>query len=456
MEETIAAISTAYGEGGIGIVRISGEETEQILGRIFVPASHEKTEDRRLTYGSIIDPRSGEIIDEVLAVFMRAPHTYTKEDVAEIDCHGSVVSLRRILQLATDLGARIAEPGEFTKRAFLNGRIDLSQAEAVMDMISAKTDRTYDVAVGQLSGKLSGEIRKIRAALMDTLVQITVNIDYPDEDIEPVLYEKLKNETDAAAAMTDRLLSTADAGKIIREGLRTVIIGRPNVGKSSLMNALLREARAIVTEIPGTTRDTIEETISIKGIPVKLTDTAGIRDTGNVIEQKGIEKSKQSFNDADLIIFMIDASEGFTDEDREIAAHIGGRSCIVLANKKDLGCRVSQQEIISLVPGADVMPVSVRDAAEIEEIEEHIAELVYGGEVKQEDSLIVTDARHRQLLKAASSSLADAAEMTAQGEALEIIEVDISSAYASLGEIIGEAVSDDIINEVFSRFCLGK
>lgn len=289
MEDTIAAVSTAYGEGGIGVVRISGENAKQVLDRIFV--SDFSLDNRKLTYGHVVDPENGEIVDEVLAVFMKALNTYTREDVAEIDTHGSVVSLRKTLSLALANGARAAEKGEFTKRAFLNGRLDLSQAEAVMDVISAKTDRTFDVAVGQLEGRLSAEIKSIRKEIMDVLVNITVNIDYPDEDIELVVYKDLSNRISQIGDMIEKLIDTADTGRMIREGISIAIIGKPNVGKSSLMNALLRESRAIVTEIPGTTRDTIEESLSIKNIPVKLIDTAGIRDADDEIEKIGIELS---------------------------------------------------------------------------------------------------------------------------------------------------------------------
>lgn len=452
MEDTIAAIATAYGEGGIGIIRISGPQTLPILEKIFKG----KIENRRMSYGHVIDPEDGSVIDEVLSVYMKEPHTYTKEDVAEINCHGSMVSLRKTLEVVIRNGARLAEPGEFTKRAFLNGRLDLSQAEAVIDLIKAKTDRTFDVAMGQLFGRFSEEIKNIRSALMDLLVQVTVNIEYPDEDIEELTYDGMENQISGINGMIEKLLVTADSGKILRDGLNVAIIGKPNVGKSSLMNELLKETRAIVTEIPGTTRDTIEEVISIKNIPVRLTDTAGIRETEDKIEQIGIEKSKKSFNEADLIIFVMDSSREISDEDKEIIDIIGNRKVIVLINKIDLGAKWNKEEILKMMPNASIIETSMLQRLGVTEIEEEIVNMVYNGNVKQNDSLMVTNVRHKELLDRAYNSLKDAYDMAVMREAMDFIEVDVKAAYDYLGEIIGETVSDDIINEVFARFCLGK
>lgn len=456
MEETIAAVATAYGEGGIGIVRISGENAGQVLDRVFRPASGKKMTNRMLTYGTVCDPGSGEAVDEAMAVFMKGPGTYTAEDVAEIDCHGSVISLRRTLDLVLQNGARMAEPGEFTRRAFLNGRLDLSQAEAVIDLIKARTDKGFDVAVSQLEGRLSERVRQLRSGILDLLVEVTVNIDYPDEDIEYITYEKLSKNISQLGDMIENMLSTADAGRLIREGIRVAIIGKPNVGKSSLMNELLGESRTIVTEIPGTTRDTIEEAVSIRGIPVYLIDTAGIRDTEDVVEKIGIERSKKAFNEADFIIFIVDGSEELTEEDAEIMETIGGRKCLLLVNKNDLGTAVDVDALAGRLPGAHIIETSLIDGGGVREIKDHIEELVYGGEISQKDSLMITNSRHAELLRKSLESLRDAGRMTAAGEALEIIEVDISDAYSLLGEIIGETVSDDVLDEVFSRFCLGK
>ena len=459
MEDTIASIATAYGEGGIGIVRLSGEESKKILDRIFVSRHDQYREsivNKRLYYGHIIDPEAGLFVDEVLAVYMKAPSTYTAEDVVEIYCHGSIVALRKTLALALRNGARLAEKGEFTKRAFLNGRLDLSQAEAVIDIVRAKTDKTFDVALSQMEGALSERVKGIRQVLMDLLVDITVNLDYPDEDIEIMTYQRLTESTSRIGDMIDKLLSTAGTGRIIREGLNVAIIGKPNVGKSSLMNALLREARAIVTEIPGTTRDTIEEIISIKDIPVKLTDTAGIRETEDQIERIGIEKSKESFNRADLIIFIVDGSSPLSREDRKIMTKIDTRKSIVLINKTDLGPKIEEEEIRITLPHAGIIKSSIKNNVGIEELEQEIASMVYGGQVKQEESLLVTNVRHMELLEKAKSSINDAKAMADNTEALDFIEVDVRRCWELLGEIIGESVTEDIIDQVFARFCLGK
>ncbi|MGN0712865.1 MAG: tRNA uridine-5-carboxymethylaminomethyl(34) synthesis GTPase MnmE [Anaerovoracaceae bacterium] len=453
MEETIAAIATALGEGGIGIVRISGEEALPILRKIF---RGRNTEDKVLTYGHIYDNFTGDCVDEVMAVYMKGPHSYTAEDVVEIQCHGSIVSLRKILSLALRNGARLAEPGEFTKRAFLNGRLDLSQAEAVIDLIRAKSDASFDVALGQLEGKLGNVVREIRADILDLLVNITVNIDYPDEDIEELTYENLLSGlTQVKNKLTD-LLATADTGRMLREGLSVSIIGKPNVGKSSLMNALLRETRAIVTEIPGTTRDTIEEMLSIRNIPVKLTDTAGIRQTEDIIEKIGIEKSKESFNQSDLVLFMIDGSRELDSEDEEILSHLGDRQVIVILNKLDLPQKVTSDQLRQRIPSAVIIETSLKEEKGISEIEDAIADLVYGGQVKQKNSVLVTSVRHRNLLEQAASSVTDAISMAEIRQPLEFLEIDVNRAYELLGEIIGETVSGDVINEVFARFCLGK
>ncbi|MGN0710229.1 MAG: tRNA uridine-5-carboxymethylaminomethyl(34) synthesis GTPase MnmE [Anaerovoracaceae bacterium] len=478
MEDTIAAVATAYGEGGIGIIRISGENALEVLNKVFVPMkkTKRKSEDgfmpeavditlntpivnRRLTYGHIVDYNTDKVIDEVLAVYMKAPYTYTTEDVVEINCHGSIVSLRKVLELVLKSGARMAEPGEFTKRAFLNGRLDLTQAEAVIDLIKAKSDKTFDVALEQLDGSISTRIRKIRALLMDELVNITVNLDYPDEDIEVIVYEKLSDNLSQIGDMIQKLIDSADTGRIIKEGFKIAIVGKPNVGKSSLMNALLKETRAIVTDIPGTTRDTIVEDINIKGIPVKLIDTAGIHETEDTVEKIGIEKSKESFNQADLVVLIIDGSQGITGEDMNIIETVENRKALVLINKIDLGMVMSDSDIAKLkdkMPNALFIKTAVKDSKGLEEIEDEIERLVYNGDIKQSGSIFVTNVRHSNLLVSAKSSLDDAINMVHLGEALEFIEIDVKRCWELLGEIIGETVGDSIIDEVFARFCLGK
>lgn len=457
MEDTIAAVATAYGEGGIGIIRISGEEALPILQEIF--EFHGDTDtftSRRMTYGKIIDKEKNQIIDEVLAVYMKGPKTYTAEDVVEINCHGSMVSLRKTLALVLRKGARLAEPGEFTKRAFLNGRLDLSQAEAVIDMIRAKTDKSFDVAVSQLEGRLSLKVEEIRQKLLDLLVDITVNIDYPDEDIEEMTYEKLEESIVETQDMIEKLLATSSTGKMIREGIKIAIVGKPNVGKSSLMNGLLKETRAIVTDIPGTTRDTIEEVLSIRNIPVYLVDTAGIRETSDKVEKLGIEKSKEAFNQADFILFLLDGSRPLEEEDLQIMELLKERKSLVLINKRDLGEAISIEEIAAKLPASQVIEASLLKGQGITEIEDAVEDLVYGGEIVQKESMMVNNVRHIELLQQAVKSLTDALHMSEMREALDFIEVDVKNAYERLGEIIGETVSDDIINEVFARFCLGK
>lgn len=456
MEDTIAAIATAPGEGGIGIIRISGEESKSVLDKIFIPANPSSLQNRKMSYGNIVDPLSNKVIDEVLCVYMKGPKTYTVEDVVEINCHGGMVPLRKTLELVLANGARLAEPGEFTKRAFLNGRLDLSQAEAVIDVIKAKTDKTFDVALNQLEGIFSERIREIRNKLVDILVNLTVNIDYPDEDIEEITYEKLSFDLNEVLSEIDNLLSSADTGRIMRDGLSVAIIGKPNVGKSSLMNSLLKETRAIVTEIPGTTRDTIEEHISIKGIPVRLTDTAGIRETDDIIEKIGIEKSKESFNQADLVIFILDSSRNLEHEDMEIMKLINPDKTVILLNKIDLNQILKKDDILLKNPGFTIIETSMKNQMGISEIENKIVDLVYGGKVSQNNNLMVTNVRHKDILEKSRKSLDDAINMVKMQEALEFIEIDVNSAYESLGEIIGETVQDDIINEVFARFCLGK
>lgn len=450
MEDTIAAIATAYGEGGIGIIRISGEDSRDILRKIFTG----KIESRRLSYGKIVD--ENEHIDEVLAVYMKGPKTYTGEDVVEINCHGSMVALRKTLALVLSKGARMAEPGEFTKRAFLNGRLDLSQAEAVIDVIKAKSDRSFDVAMSQLEGSLSKRIEKIRQALLDLLVEVTVNIDYPDEDIEIMTYDKARDCLCNIRNMIGELLATSGSGRMIREGIRIAIVGKPNVGKSSLMNCLLRESRAIVTEIPGTTRDTIEEAVSIRNLPVYLIDTAGIRDTDDTVEKIGIEKTKEAFNNADYIILVVDGSRPLTSEDEEIISYVRGRRALVLLNKRDLGAEVTVDVISEKLPDCDIIEAALSKGEGLKEIEDNIESLVYGGQISQGESLMVNNVRHIDLLKQADSAAGDALSLLEIMEPLDIVEIDIRNAYDFLGEIVGDTVSDEIINEVFARFCLGK
>lgn len=491
-EDTIAAVSTAYGEGGIGIVRISGPDALAVLKKLFRKgryqaagevingpedaspntdecgiatgaAAQTEPENRRMYYGHIIDPATGEMVDEVLAVYMKGPHTYTCEDVVEINGHGSVAALRRILALTLSNGARMAEPGEFTRRAFLGGRLDLSQAEAVMDLIEAETEGSLSAAASQLSGRLSARIREMRADLMDILVDMAVNMDYPDEDIEEIVYGKLSDSLKGLIGRIQLLRDTADTGRMLKDGLRVAIAGRPNVGKSSLLNALTGTERAIVTQVPGTTRDTITETVDLGGIPVRIMDTAGIRETSDEIERIGIERSRTSVEQADLVFFVMDASEAVTEEDREIAKMLqdAGKKTVLLLNKQDLGEAVGEELAGELLPGAMIRQTQLLTGAAdegraAEMLEELVREMVYSGSVRQKDPVMITGARHEALITQALGSLVDAKARTDEGEPLDLIEIDVRDAYAALGEIIGEEVGGDIVDEVFARFCLGK
>lgn len=457
MEETIAAIATPFGEGGIGIIRMSGEESLKIVKDIFVPASGKPLTNRMLTYGHVYDDEKN-VIDEVMAVFIKAPKTYTREDVVEINCHGGVVPVQKILSLILSKGARLAEPGEFTKRAFLNGRLDLTQAEAVIDLISAKAEKTFDVAMKQLEGAVSGKIRECREALTDILVNLTVNIDYPDEDIEEITYKELAHDLETVLSEIKLLLAGFDTGRILKEGLRVAIIGKPNVGKSSLMNALLKESRAIVTDIPGTTRDTIEENLSIRGIPVVLTDTAGIRETEDYVEAMGIERSKESFNRADLIIMVMDGSGEIENTDLEIIEKLDPVKSVILLNKNDLATGIAVDDVKRITPNGEteVISVSMKKTDDILRIEEILLERICLGKVTQQNSAVITNVRQKNLLDTAALSLSDAIEATYALEPLEVLEIDVKEAYLALGEILGEETAENILEEVFSRFCLGK
>ncbi len=461
-ETTIAAISTAYGEAGIGIVRMSGPRSLEILRKAFVPhacggdAASFEFAPRHMYYGQAVDVQ-GSVIDECLAVYMPGPASYTGEDVAEIQCHGSVISYKRILAALLEAGAVPAERGEFTKRAFMNGKMDLAQAEAVIDLIKARSGRGFDCAVEQYSGALSEKVRAVRAELLDELVQLTVNMDYPDEDIEEVVYASLLNRLSAIDDEVLKLQASSEEGRILKEGLRVAIVGRPNVGKSSVLNMLLRSNRSIVTDIPGTTRDTIEEQISLRGITVCFVDTAGIRESGDLVESMGIERSKEAFNQADLILLVLDASAPLEKEDEELLRAAAGRPVIVIANKQDLPARDLKEDIVKITGQAiEPLLVSAINGGGLETLEDKIEDFVTGGKVRREDDVIVTNVRHARLLKQASEDLKQAMGLIKAGEAMDLIEMDVRSAFDRLGEITGETAGDEVLTEVFSRFCLGK
>ena len=455
--DTICGIATAQGEGGIAIIRVSGNKALEIVGRIFKGINNFDINNMKtytMKYGNIIDSVSKEVIDEVIISYMKGPRSFTAEDVVEINCHGGVVSTNRVLEEVIKSGARIAEPGEFTKRAFLNGRIDLSQAEAVMDIITAKTDLAMKSAVMQSEGSLSREINKLRAYLLDVLALIEYDVDFTEDDEEPdaTVPVKVSESLNKAIIDMEKLLKGANEGKIIREGLKMTIVGKPNVGKSSLMNALLQEKRAIVTDIPGTTRDVIEEYINLGGIPVKITDTAGIRETEDVVEKIGVERSREKLEEADLVVLMLDTSRPLDDEDREIIKSIKNKKTIVLLNKVDLERKLQLEELDGL---HNLIEISAMTGFGIEDLKQKIKELFFNGEVDNE-SLIITNSRHKQALYRALENCKTAEERLKMNEFLDLISIYVTSGLRELGEITGAELEEDLVNKIFSEFCVGK
>lgn len=452
--ETIVAISTPLGEGAIGIIRLSGPEAFKIADEIFKPINQIKPMNRQMVYGHIVNEDM--ILDEVMLVKMAAPHTYTKEDIVEINCHGGYIPLKDVLDLCLEKGAKIAERGEFTMRAFLNGRIDLMQAESVMDLVSAKTRTGFDLALNQLEGSQSKKVKSLRNTLMSLMAQIEVSIDYPEEDIEEITYKQIIEVLNDIESKLKQMLKNSKNGKIIREGLKTAIVGKPNVGKSSLMNALLRDSRAIVTEIAGTTRDLIEEFMNIGGIPIKLIDTAGIRETHDLVEQIGVEKSKHVFNEADLIIFMLSASEPLTEEDLLLMELVKDKHAIVLINKTDLENQLDEALIHLHLKDKEIIRTSMELEIGIHEVEMAIHTMVLNGQVSQSESELISNSRHIGLLEVAFKNINDAKNAALNQMPYDFIEVDVKDAILNLGQITGESVEKDLLNHIFSNFCLGK
>lgn len=451
--DTIAAISTPLGEGAIGIVRLSGTDSFKIAQKIFKGKDLNSVASHTLNYGHIVDPDKDEILDEVMVGAMRSPKTFTREDIIEINTHGGIAVTNEILQLVIREGARLAEPGEFTKRAFLNGRVDLTQAEAVMDIIRAKTDKAMNIAVKQLDGSLSDLINNTRQEILNTLAQVEVNIDYPEyDDVEEATTEIIREKTTEFEALLTNLLKTARRGKILREGISTAIIGRPNVGKSSLLNNLLREEKAIVTDIEGTTRDVIEEYVNINGVPLKLVDTAGIRETEDIVERIGVERSRKALKEADLVLLVLNASEPLTDQDRQLLEISQDSNRIILLNKVDLPQQIELDEI-----PADHIKISVLKNQNINQIEERINALFFenAGLVEQ-DATYLSNARHISLIEKAVESLQAVNEGLAMGMPVDLLQVDLTRTWEILGEITGDAAPDELITQLFSQFCLGK
>ena len=452
--DTIAAISTPRGEGGIGIIRISGDKSFEILERIF----NTKNPNRDLgfykfNYGFIHD--NGKIVDEVMAVRMKAPKTYTCEDVVEINCHGGHLISEKVLELVLKNGARHAEQGEFTKRAFMNGRIDLSQAEAVMDIIHGKTEKSISLSLEQLRGDLKDKIASFKKALLDVTAHVNVVLDYPEEGIDDPLPSNLRENLENVYAEADRLISSYDKGKKIKEGIKTVIAGKPNVGKSTLLNSLLKEERAIVTHIPGTTRDVIEEIINIKGIPLVLTDTAGIRKTEDIVENIGVEKSKKFIENADLVLLVLDASRELESEDREVIEEIQNhnKKTIVLLNKIDLERKIELEEFNL----ENILEISAKDNIGIEDMEERIYSYIVEENVEDSsEKFIITNIRHKTALEKTKDAIRNIFETIDAGMPMDLISVDLKEALDSLSEITGEISSEDILDHVFGNFCVGK
>lgn len=458
--DTIAAISTPSGEGAIAIVRLSGPEAVAIADRLFRAPSKKALAAQAthtIHYGHLEDPATGEVVEEVMVSLMKAPKTFTREDVIEINCHGGIVSVNRVLELALRAGARLAEPGEFTKRAFLNGRIDLSQAEAVMDLIRAKTDRAMDVALNQMEGRLSKLIGTLRQALLESIAQMEVNIDYPEyDDVEemtrPIMLEKSK----WVRSEIDKLLQTSSQGKILREGLSTVILGRPNVGKSSLLNSLVQENKAIVTEIAGTTRDIIEEYVNVRGVPLRLVDTAGIRETEDIVERIGVERSRKVLKEADLILYVLNYAEALTPEDELLFETVKDMDYIVVINKTDLPQKIDLEQVQKLAGNKLLVTTSLIEEEGIDQLEEAIADLFFQGELEAGDMTYVSNVRHIALLHQAHQTISDAIRAAEMEVPVDMIQIDVTRTWEILGEIIGDTADDGLLNQLFSQFCLGK
>ena len=454
---TIVSISTAPGIGGIGIIRMSGEKSFEILEKIFKPKTFQEIEDIKgytIKYGHIVE--NNEIIDEVLVSYFKAPRSYTTENMCEINSHGGNVVVKKILEICLKNGAELAEPGEFTKRAFLNGRIDLAQAESVIDVINAKSDKEAKSGIKQLEGYLSKEIKGIKQEILDVLVNIEVTIDYPEYDTPEIQEKEIAQMLESVGKKLKKLEKSFDNGKIIKDGIKTAIIGKPNAGKSSLLNAILKEDRAIVTDIAGTTRDTIEEFVTINGIPLNLVDTAGIREASDEVEKIGVEKSIKQANDADLIIAIFDSSKDLEEEDIEILNLIKGKKSIILLNKSDLNSKINENDDRFTSITENILRISALNKSGIDELYEKIAELFNLNEINLDNEILITNIRHKNIISKSLENVNKAKEALEINMPIDIITIYIKEILEDLGEITGEVVTEDIINEIFSKFCLGK
>ena len=453
--DTIAAISTPIGEGGISIVRLSGEDAVAIANKLFKGADLTQVPSHTIHYGHIVDPKTKDVVDETMVSVLRAPKTFTREDMVEINCHGGMIVTNDILQLLLANGARMADPGEFTKRAFMNGRIDLTQAESVMDIVRAKTDKSRQVAMTQLAGGLLDKIRTMRQELLDTMAHEEVNIDYPEYDMDDLTSQEMKKKAEEVSKQIDQLLKTAQEGKIIRNGLATAIVGRPNVGKSSLLNYLTQDDKAIVTDIAGTTRDTLEEYVSVKGVPLKLIDTAGIHHTENKVEKIGVERSKKAIAEADLVLLLLDASQDLTDEDKNLSKLTANKKRIIILNKQDLGTKISQ-EMIREITDNPIIVTSILKQENMAALENAIEQLFFSGIENSQNQILVTNQRQAGLLAKAKQSLEDVVNGIDDAMPLDLVQIDLKNAWDTLGEITGESAPDELITQLFSQFCLGK
>ncbi|PZK37996.1 tRNA uridine-5-carboxymethylaminomethyl(34) synthesis GTPase MnmE [Staphylococcus aureus] len=456
--DTITSISTPMGEGAIGIVRLSGPQAVEIADKLY-KGKHllNDVPSHTINYGHIIDPESKEVIEEVMVSVLRAPKTFTREDIIEINCHGGILTINRVLELTMTYGARMAEPGEFTKRAFLNGRIDLSQAEAVMDFIRSKTDRASKVAMNQIEGRLSDLIKKQRQSILEILAQVEVNIDYPEyDDVEDATTEFLLEQSKEIKQEINRLLDTGAQGKIMREGLSTVIVGKQNVGKSSMLNNLIQDNKAIVTEVAGTTRDVLEEYVNVRGVPLRLVDTAGIRETEDIVEKIGVERSRKALSQADLILFVLNNNEALTQEDYTLYEVVKNEDVIVIVNKMDLEQNIDINEVKDMIGDTPLIQTSMLKQEGIDELEIQIRDLFFGGEVQNQDMTYVSNSRHISLLKQARQTIQDAIDAAESGVPMDMVQIDLTRTWEILGEIIGETASDELIDQLFSQFCLGK
>ncbi|MNW51863.1 tRNA modification GTPase MnmE [compost metagenome] len=458
LSDTIAAISTAVGESGIAVIRVSGPDAISEVGQLFSSkVALTEADSHTVHYGFIIDPKSNEKLEEVLVSLFRAPRSFTTEDVVEISTHGGIISVKRVMDLLLlQPNIRLAEPGEFTKRAFLNGRIDLSQAEAVIDLIRSKSDRAFSLALKQVEGKLSHKINELRHSLVETLAHIEVNIDYPEHDVESMTMDFIKRKCMEVSSGIDELLKHASQGKILREGITTAIVGRPNVGKSSLLNTLARENKAIVTDIPGTTRDVIEEYVTINNIPLKLLDTAGIRETMDVVEQIGVERSRAAVHEADLILLVLNSAEALHEDEMILMEQLKGRNVLVLLNKMDLPQQLEREKVLPFFSEHSIVELSAKTEEGLDHLEDAISSLFFGGKLESGDLTYVSNVRHIALLKKAQQSLADAYDAADSGIPIDILQIDVRLAWEQLGEVIGDSAPDALIDQIFSQFCLGK